>query len=495
MLKILNFNKLFLIIVAIGILFILNSNPMMKPLFDIWQHIGNIDSLVNDPKASIIRTNWHGTWALIFRVLNIDDIFVYAKIIHRAQFIFNCLIIYYSSKLFFTSLIIKDNQFIKNELISSLALSGTIVWVTIIGTVSTFQQAWIMWYSVNYQITLSLLFMALALCVNAIVVQQINSIVCFKIFAAICILIVIYFYHAGELAYLVIYIPIFVMCFIRRKHLISKSFIYILFGIFFILFFAVRYYTDHIPRLLTLLNAGDVKTILSEIMQKGKWNVLDGGNRFEANWNELYKSTLLLFVPVVYVLLKSKKNINQNVLYFILASLVFCFIPNYIYSAGVASMVSYDGIVNRYYFASLIFLFLPLAVYSVNDRFQFFKNPINILLLVFLTMMSVFIYSKFYNGKGVYYQNVKSIQNSIYKDRVGVMLLATDIRSVENQIYKAINMYGDDKILFCADGVKSIIIRYHFRKKNVLFSRGYTYPVKECERIANQENKKLILIN
>ena len=493
MLNISNFNKIFWIIVLLGFIFILNTNPMMKPLFDIWQHIGNIDNLVYDPKANIIRTNWHGTWAFIFKILHINDIFTYAKIIHRTQFVLDCLIIYFASKLFLSSLITQTNNN-RDELISNLALSSAIVWLTIIGTVSTFQQAWIMWYSVNYQITLPMLFLALALCVNSFTVRQTNSIVYLKLFVAICIFILIYLYHAGELAYLVIYVPIFTLCFVRRRHITSKYFIYICLGISLIIFIAVKFYTDHIPRLVTLLNAGDVQAIFSDIKVKGNWNVLKGGNRFAANWNELYKFSVLLLGPICFLFLRKNKNINQQVLYFLLASLIFCFIPNFVYTAGIASLVSYDGIVNRYYFASLVFLLLPLTMYAINDRFFLFKNPIYIVASVFFIIIAIFIYSKFNNEKGTYYQNVKSIQNSLYPSKVGVILTSNDIQSVEVQINLAKSIYGEDKIFFCAEGVKSIIIRYHFRQKNVLFSRGYTYPLEECERIANQEGKKLILV-
>ena len=183
---------------------------MMKVRFDIWQHIGNIDRLIFDPSVKITRTNWHAVWAFVLRTLGPSDVFTHATIVHRSQFVLNAIIIYHASKQIFSALFEKDHfaeEKNKNQWISSLALCSVLVWFTIVGTVSTFQQAWIMWYSVNYQITLSFLFLSIALIVNVICLEQTKKIYIAKLSIAFTFLILIYMFHAGELAYLIFYLP------------------------------------------------------------------------------------------------------------------------------------------------------------------------------------------------------------------------------------------------------------------------------------------------
>lgn len=485
----------FWLILLCGLVFIASSYPMMKLRFDIWQHIGNIDNLVNNPELKISRSNWHRVWAYIFRSTNINDIYEYAKIIHRAQFTLNLILIYFASKLMFSALLLSEKSILKDinkQWISSLAISSALVWLTVIGTVSTFQQAWVMWYSVNYQITLPFIFLAVALCINTMVVNQAKFWIILKLVLAIVLVYLTYLFHAGELAYFLVYIVLFIILFFKKNQLPC-----LIVGILFlwlIIYFASIFYEDRIPEIVTLIKNSEYKKIYSSIVEHGRWNVL-GGNRHSANWNELYLLSIFLVLPILFYALNSNIEINKHVLYFIILSLIFCFVPMFVYSSGVASLVVGAGIVNRIYFASYIFLLIPLFLYFILTKFKLLNGPVFLILIVCTLLAFVYTYSKFINSEGVYYKNVKSIKNSVYPVIVGVEFADVKLANIAQQIKQAELKYGTDTIIYCSDYDIGHIITYQYRKKNIYFDRFNPYGLDECFKYAKSEKKLAVVIN
>lgn len=495
--SLLRYDFVFWSIVIIGIVFIASSHPMMKSRFDIWQHVGNIDILVLNPDAKIVRSNWHATWAFLFRVLGINNIFTYAVIIHRVQFILNCIMIYYAAFLLFAALLptlgLDNNKSNRKQWLSGLAISSLFVWLTAIGTVSTFQQAWIMWYSVNYQITLTLLFLALGLYVNASSLKQNNTLIVIKLMSSLLLLTFIYFYHAGELAYLVFYLPILLICFTTKKNY-KKTLILIVMTLIVILI-ATKFYSDIVPELIKLLKEGDWIEINKKINTHGLYNI-QGGNRYLANWNELYTLSVFMAVPTILLAWTQRRHVNQRVLLFLVLSLAFCFIPTFKYSAGIASLISYEGIVNRYYFASFAFILVPLCLFLALRCFKFFRHPLFLIVSVLMLLGLILSYSKLLNNNGVFYQNVKSIKNSLYQDRVGVEFSKSEIDSIGIQIKAAYAQYRSDQFIFCANYDKAHIIYYVFREKNIQFVRNPFYvTIDKCKYFADSNGLLAIVIN
>jgi hypothetical protein len=493
--KVYGYSLVFWSIVLVGVIFISSSHPMMKLRFDIWQHIGSIDALVLNSDAKIIRSTWHATWALLFRTLDINDIFVYAITIHRIQFFLSCILIYYAARLLFSALlpVIELGNKNRRQWLSSLAISSVLVWLTIIGTVSTFQQAWIMWYSVNYQITLPLFFLSLCLFINAISFIESSPLKAIKLFISFALLILVYFYHAAELAYLVIYAPLILICFSSKNN--YKKILMILAVAFILLFLLSINYNDRMPSVISLVKSGNFHKIKNEINLQGLYNI-QGGNRYSSNWNELYAISVYSIFPICLFAWTKNKLINHRVLCLIGLSLVFCFIPTFKYSSGLVSLISYNEIVNRYYFASFVFILLPLATYFLISYFKKLQHPAVLIVLVVATISLVFMYSKIYNKGGVYYQNVKSIRDSLYEDRVGVNLPVSEIESIGRQIREAENKYGADKVHFCTSYDKAHIVWYVYRQKNMRFDRnGKTYEFPQCVDDARPKNKTIIVID
>ena len=480
-----------------GIVFISYSHPMMKVTYDIWQHLGSIDKLVLHPNLNDSRYSWYATWALLFRTLQINDVFEYALVIHRVQFLACCAIIYFTSKLFFEALISQKIYNNKHHLVSSFAISCVLVWLTIIGTVSTFQQAWMMWYSVNYQITLPFLF--LALIINALTYTQSKALFYTKIIISAILLYLIFIFHAAELVYLIIYCPLLIICFVKK---ISKNLLIFCMVFFIIITYMVKqyfyqyihHYIHTVPEIISLLANSDFSGIQESIRTHGNYNI-KGGNRYSANWNELYAISFFIMIPITGVVLFTKIKINKRIIVFLLGSLLFCLIPSFIITSGIASLISYPGIVNRYYFASYIFMLLPLFIFLVMDLIKTEAKPIGILFGTILVVLTIFMYSKSTIGTGVLYSNVKSLLNSLNQSKVGLDYSAFQINSIKHQIDFANQKYKNEKYIFCASYRDSYIIKYLLRQENILFERRHPYTMRECGDHAKSTNSIPVYVN
>jgi hypothetical protein len=492
------YRLIFWSVVMAGITFIMMSHPMMKLRFDIWQHLGSIDDLVLNPKADIPKANWYKVWAAVFRNLGIQDIRVYAVVIHRTQFLLDCIVIYLAAAYLLPALLLKSEQDKGNlqnpkDWISSFALTSTLVWLTVIGTVSTFQQAWIMWYSVNYQLTLPFLFLAIALFINAAALPQNKNIVYAKIAGSLVLLLLIFLFHAAELFYLVIYIGAALLVVANKE-----NFRKILIGIFLLFIFigiGSQFYAGRMPEIVNLLNAGQGGKISNLVDEYGKYNI-EGGNRYAANWNALYAVCVFCSLPILFIVFRNKAVLNFKVLFIILMSLGYCFIPTFKVSSGVVSLFYPADIINRLYFASMLFVLPSLLAYLVLHQTKKFKHPIYLVLIVFVLMGMMAAYSRYLNHGGTYFENVNSIRNSLKPDKVGIDLPAAEIESIGRQIRDAEKLYGVDGVHFCANYDKAHIVWFIYRQKNIRFYRnGITYGLDQCTDDSRAAKKHLIVID
>lgn len=502
------YSLVFGVLIAAGLVFIFSSFPMMRMRFDIWDHVEFIRVAVQDPHALATgRKNWYLTWAYVFRLMGVNDIFSFATIIHRVQFILSCVLIYTAAKQIFSALLpLKASVRNDNNWLSSLALSSVFVWLTIIGTFSFFQQAWIMWYSVNYQITLPMLFLSLGLMVNVLAIEQTPQRVIIKSGAALALLLGVYLFHAGELAYLVFYIPILMLCFGSKYSYKPKYVLLLITTMIALLYMAISFYSDHVPALLTHLKKREFTKILTEINAKGTWNAVHGGNRYAANWNELYRLSVYLFALIgvaglvtkfklVTGNLRDNFNVNNRVLCFLLLSLVFCFIPTFKYTSGLASLISYDGIVNRYYFASFVFLAIPLAVYVAVTHIKSIEQPMAVIVLVVLLMTTTFFYSKIKNKEGVYYQNVVSIVRGIKGNKINFDVTDGEVEDIRLQLMNAEKKYQVNQFMYCGAFESLYVAYYIFGKRNLVFNRLGNHTLEECVAQAKKDNKHVVYIN
>jgi hypothetical protein len=452
--------------------------------------------MVLDANApSPAKRYWYAFWAFIFKLFAVTDIFTIATVIHRAQFIANCMLIYFAAKQLFEPLLsLSRHNNYQNRWLSSVALSSVIVWLVTIGTFSFIQQAWIMWYSVNYQITLSFLLLSISLAVNLLTVEQTKNAQIIKTSMAIVLLVLILLFHAGELAYFIFYLPIFGICFLDKLHVDRKYFMYS--GILTIaaLYFGMKFYTDQTPMLLTLIKNSEWLKMTILINEKGTWNVVEGGNRYVGNWNEMYKLSVFTLLGVAGLVCFNLVKINKRVISFIVLSLVFCFAPSYIFSAGFLSLISYDGIVNRYYFSSLLFVSLPLCIYLIINKSKFLNHPINVIIITIIAVVVLYLYSKYYNNQGVFYQNVKSITTSIKAKKLDVEMSDSDLMDIKRQIQIAETNVKTSDFIYCGPYKKIYMVAYLYNRKNVYFDRLRDITINECEDNAVKLKKYVVYI-
>ena len=483
--------------VALLIVFIMNSYPMMKTRFDIWYHLGYIDDYVYDPNIRHGRSNWYKTWAHILRLLETRDISTYAVIIHRTQFLISCFSIYLSAKFLLPAVLHKTVQnkhtSAENKLwVSSFALSSMMVWLTVIGTVSTFQQAWIMWYSVNYQITLPFFFLATSLLINAIALQQSHRLVFVKIAFSLVLLALVLLWHAGELVYLFVYLLAALLIYASKQNIKKISI-----GLLLLLiasWIASQFYNDRIPEIFTLIKSGQGGKIAGLIHEYGKYNI-EGGNRYAANWNALYAVCVVSAIPVLFFNFYDRTVLNSKAVYIVLASLIYCFVPTFKISSGIASLFYGAPIVNRIYFASMLFVLPSLLVYLVLNKSTKFNKPIYLLILVAALMVVTAAYSRYVNDSGTYFQNVHSIRNSLKPDKVGIDIPTSEIASIKAQIDAAKMKFKEEDIMFCANHDKSHIIQYVYRQKNILFDRFIPHEVADCATNPKAVGKRIVYID
>jgi hypothetical protein len=494
-----SYDALFWLIIIIGFSVIVTSYPMMKLRFDIWDHVDRVRSMVLDSATpSPAKRYWYACWAFVFRLFNVTDVFTIGTVVHRAQFIANCLLIYCATKQLFAPLLsLSKYEPTQKQWLSSLALSSVVVWLTVIGTYSFFQQAWIMWYSVNYQITLSMLFLALAFTVNILAIPQEVFKIVIKACMAFGLLLLVLMFHAGELAYLGFYLPILVLCFGSKFNYKPKYVLLAGFTLLTAVYLGTKFYADQIPALITHLINRDFAKILLEIKIKGTWNAIHGGNRYAANWNELYAVSVCLLLGIgvaSYTPWLKTIVVNKRVLWFLLLSLVFCFAPTFVYTAGLLSLVSYDGIVNRYYFASFIYTALPLGVYIGLMRLRFFKNPICLFVCVVLLMLGVYAYSKIYNKEGAYYQNVQSIITSMQAKRINIDVHEDEVESVRLQLIAAEKKYASNDFVYCGAYESLHLAYYLFQRNNLYFNRMGNHVLADCYWLANRDKKHVVYL-
>jgi len=455
--KLKTYNIFFYFLVAAAILFIFLSNPFLVKEYDPWRHhLQCIAGYYNGGSGS--GRIWHLVWARIFKLIGIDDIFIWAKIIHVFQFIFAATVLYYFSKTALTILIKSDSSKLQgvkssegfpssrngnNDMnkvrtiqIKYLSLFAVFLWFIGNGTFSTtfsgsvllaYQQAWIMWYSVTYQgLTIPLFWYctALTLIVFYEELSLKKTLLC-VIQIAIASFIIAKF-HPQELLYYIIQIPIILLVNINRIVIIkNKTALFITIPIIFlIIFIAIKYFLDRtLPPLFYLILSNEpIGQLLQRINTIGH-SVIDNLNRFPNSFSEIALISLIAMIifRVNYLFIKDK-NISFNRNFFdvlLVLSLLFFLIPMVPLLAGVAAYITDPIFVWRFFFASPWFIFFPFAIYKVITMKEIHIPVYKIIITVALILCSTVYFHKYFVPYHTYL-NAKSIIYSLDKTKVGM---------------------------------------------------------------------------
>ncbi len=419
------------------LILVLLTHPFMKLPFDPWEHLIKIRSLFDDgkcflywPENTSSFCSWHSAWAKLFTLINIDDTFAWAKIIHCTQFFFALLCLFY-----FSSSVLKlCSKHTPPNSIFLMAIFATLFWLVGNGTYSVDQQqAWIMWYSVTYQgltiplfwlitgLTLQLLFNENLPCRN----KQVFVLLIISGFLAIA------FFHPSE----AIYYAIFLFLSLLFTPLISLKQKTVYGGIFFTILPCILFVIATYMK-LPFLHGVSIQNGLTDIIQQieltGKNITENGGNRIRQSFSELAMLSsvaALLFWSIKRLFFYKEKNPISILL--VVAVIVFFLIPTSKWLAGITGVLLHENIVWRFFFASPWFLFIPLVIFTITSQCRFPKTYASLFLIASLSV--TFVMSQTYFNKTLS-GNAYSLYNSFFKERVGLQYSAESLALLEQTI-------------------------------------------------------------
>jgi hypothetical protein len=389
----------FYVIIAVGFVFILFTNPFLVKLYDPYRyHLTTINEFYKGTigKDRLGHDMWHFVWANVFKLLGINDIFIWAKIIHVFQFIFAALLIYYFSKTVLTILLkspysklqgikssegfppsgndTNDKFALWSIQIKYLSLFSVFLWFIGNGTFSVqYQQAWIMWYSVTYQgLTIPLLWYSIALTFKIFYEElSFKKNLLYIIQIAVASIIIAKF-HPMELLYYLISLPI-ILLMNMKKVFNAKNKIILLITlaiVFFLMFVTVKYFVNREPTLPKLISSNEsIGNIIQKINDSGRVIVRSGLNRYPNSFSEVALFSLIVGVLFrAYYFIKKDKNGILNMHLFnclLILSSIFFLIPKVTFLAGLAGYMTINEQVYRFFFASSWFVFLPFSLYVI----------------------------------------------------------------------------------------------------------------------------------
>lgn len=464
-------NHIFYVLIALGLVAVLFTNPFLKYPYDAIAHLISIDELYHDmPSTTSIpyeRLIWHRFWAELFTVFHIDssEFILRAKIIHTIQTYIAFFSLYYFSKVIFRN-IFRD---IPLTTLRYLSLWSVVIWLSIFATFSVnYQLIWSFWYSVNYQITLPLFWYITAL---TLVLFLEETSLKKKIFFIIQILLISAFtlrVHSMEFMYYLMYMFIFSLIYLDKVYLLIKKYYYIFIVLGIALFYAASNYVPDTSKIFNYFTLEKFPHLYDQIMLNGNY-VLTRLNRSSSAINELMVFIYIIGIGTVLLFLwhryNQKSTINTRLFLLIIITSLFILIPLFEFSAGLFSIITRATVIHRIYYSSSLFILLPVFLYYIAQSYQIKVKYVHILLL--LSLVFVYVFSK-HNDRlsHSYYKNIQSIKNSFYPEKVGFNLSEQQIDLIGKTLDRHALKNRSSKIeYYYARADISFVIKYIYGKK------------------------------
>jgi len=459
--------QLFYLLVSTTILVLLFTHPFMRYPYDIWEHLFIIDShydnLVNMPE---VRKIWHKIWTFIFDIIDIEnrEILLRAKIIHSIQLVLSLTAVFIFARVVIRLIFTTIEKLTSNY----MAYWATLIWLTIYATHSMhYHQVWILWYSVNYQITLPLFWYDMALILMVLFEVQKPLLKTFYILQITLLSLFILTIHPMEFLYLLMHLLVLTLLFIDRVVLFAKRHAVFLLAILSITLLVMqRLYSEKLPPIIQYLTIEKLPELYALILHNGEFLITNRLTRAYASFNDLMVLSLfvgmILFLYISIFLKKQKReSIDIRFYAYLLITSLFVLIPLFVWSAGFASVITKPEVVNRFYYSSSIFVLLPIALYYLLHYCLQTMNiqRYNISILAIIVVM--FAYSKFYTKNQAYYKNIKSLEYSFDNKKVGFHLNKSDIEQIGEEL-QAYERQRDKskKVLYLARGDIAMVLRY-----------------------------------
>ena len=460
-----------LLLITLGALFF--THPFLRYPYDMWDHLIAIDDF-NLSEVPGARDIWHAFWRNLFALLSIEQsqILLRARIIHISQTLLSFFAVYLFSKVIIRHIFTR----IDSLTLRYMAYWSTLIWFTIFATFSVhYHHIWILWYSVNYQITLPLAWYITALTV-IILFESVSW--KWKLFYGLQIIVISRFIlqaHSMEYLYYLMYLTLLFLIYSKELYPLLKKYFYLVIPAAGLILYFARHYQAEKIKLISYLLDFRFRDLYREVVKQGDL-LLAGANRAGDAVNELMAVALLGGIVMLIILWRRQRagkdpDINRKMFLFIFIASLFVLIPLNRYTGGVAAIVSKMGAVNRFYYSAPLFVLLPVTIYYFSSLIRGGTNLLRLNLAIPAVIVATYLCSKFLSPSHNYADNIHSLRLSFNEREVGFNLSDKQIQTIGELLkaYKADHQDGRT-LLFYARPDIAVVLKFIYRE-NVYWRR------------------------
>ena len=450
-----------------------------------WDHLFAIDDF-NISQVPGARDIWHAFWRQFFALLSIEQeqILLRARVIHTIQTLLSFFAVYLFSKVIIRHIF----RHIDHLTLRYMAYWSTLIWFTIFATFSVhYHHIWILWYSVNYQITLPLFWYIMALTI-IILFEPISWKV--KLFYGLQIILISRFIlqaHSMEYLYYLMYLTVLLLLYIRELSPLFKKYYYLVIPIVLLPILFSRYYQAEKSQLFTYLYSYRFSGLYRAILEQGDL-LLAGANRASAAVNELMIVALFSGIAMLFVLLVRKikgrdQSVSQKMFLFLFITSLFFLIPLYTLSGGFAAIVTKMGAVNRFYYSASLFVLLPVALYYFISLIIKKNRLMYLNLIIPAVVLLTFLYSKYASPSHNYADNIHSFLQSFNEREVGFNLSKEQIKTIGVVLerYRS-QSHNNKEILYYARPDIATVLKFIYRENVYWIGRRNNPPLEKFQK-------------
>ncbi len=351
------------LVLGFMVFFALSSYPMMYPGYDFGLHLNTINDL-----STHSNNFWHTVWANTFAHFGIPDVASQrGLIIHRTQS-FITLALLMTSAFWFLGTALKR---LDRHAQLQLAAVAVLFWLVLHGTYSSppgergtsHVLSWLLWYSINYQITLPLFFFGAASLLKAVTApSRLATLLWLALVVATAYLIarvhvaeLVYFVFIGGCIFLIYVLP-------------GQSWRTLLIGALVVAFvvWGGQQFSYREPLLIDLMRrSSNWAEFIQFIDHYGLRMVGMNLNRSATSWHSLY-SVSLFAALLAWVFARTPAARRLAAL--VVLSTALALGIQFHYSAGLLATVMYEFVAWRFGFSTLLFLAVVLLVGMWMER-------------------------------------------------------------------------------------------------------------------------------
>jgi len=484
---------LFYLLFAGTLILVFFSHPFLKYPYDMFTHLQKIDAQSIADSIPQKRVFWHYLWGQFFNLIHIDrtDIFLRARIVHYTQTILSFLLVFFASRIFLKTLFTR----ISSITLHYMAYWSTIIWFIAFSNASQYHhQVWILWYSINYQITLPMTYLATALSISLLFQKETWRAKALKAAGVLFLLYLVLRMHAMEFLYYLMYMGVLFLLFIDKISVWFKRYLYIslpvLLALFFLMQQLVAYINAHSYRkspLFKYLSLEKLPQLWEKIQAEGAL-LIGYYNKVDFVLNELIylsvaAAALLMGIVLYRYYKKQTDDVRIRLVLFLFITSLFIFIPVFQTSAGIASVLTYKWISYRFYYSSLLFLALPAFAFYLFSLVKLRKIwALNAAIVTIL--ISLFLYSRYdITHRQNFYRNIASLKNAFDAQKMAFNLSDTHIRIIGEKLayYEKQNRTGKPNYYYARDDI-AFVIKFIYQKPVFYKRKGTLNYVKSYHK-------------